>query len=141
MTEIPEFPITIAEFEGHTLTIELSDGKDPHKAPPGQLEVWVRRPDQDPEKPPAHLVDDAILRFSRTFAENEEITTTQAERHALREQVKAATQAERTLRKEIGQLKARVAELESETGKTRDEIRREMAGHQIRSLQTLLGGE
>jgi hypothetical protein len=132
------FPVQVAEHEGVTLTVEISDGRQPHQAPPGHLEVWLRRPAATDGKPGAVAVDGSLCRFFATFDENEEITKTQAERNELREQLKLARDSERELRKQVGQLDARVKELEAEVAKQRKDVLREITEAQIITLKTRL---
>ena len=106
-----DFPHVVANHKGHTLTIERSNGLPPHPSPPGNLEVWLRRPDLPDGKPGGHLVSQNICVFAATFDADEEITETQAERNALKGQLAESVKTERALHKEIGKLKARVAEL------------------------------
>ena len=134
MTDLT-FPFHVAEFEGHTLTIEMSDGKDHHPSPPGYLEVWLRRPDGPDGKPGGHMSNQAICRFFKNFNGDEEITQTQAERNQLKKDLAEARQDVRADKKEIGELKRRVAELEAELAKDRALVRNELARTKIAALQ------
>jgi len=139
MSEINEkFPVQVADFEGHTLTIEVSDGRSPHGSPPGALEVWLRRPPEADGKPGARMAGQAICRFFKNFDGDEEVMETQAERNALREQLSDAKHTERGLRKEIGQLKAQVAGLQAEVDKQRKDVMRELVEAQVVALKAKL---
>lgn len=67
-----------------------------------------------------------------------EITETQVERNEIRDQFKLARDAERELRKQIGQLNAHVKELEAAVAKQRKETLREIIEAQIITLKRRL---
>jgi len=138
-----DFPHVVANHKGHTLTIERSNGLPPHPSPPGNLEVWLRRPDLPDGKPGGHLVSQNICVFAATFDADEEITETQAERNALKGQLAESVKTERALHKEIGKLKARVAELEADLARDRKQVWAELAQVQIAVLERFVpnGGD
>jgi len=138
-----DFPHVVANHKGHTLTIERSNGLPPHPSPPGYLEVWLRRPDLPDGKPGGHLVSQNICVFAATFDADEEITETQAERNALKGQLAESVKTERALHKEIGKLKARVAELEADLARDRKQVWAELAQVQIAVLERFVpnGGD
>ena len=132
------FPIQVADHEGHTLTIERSDGRDPHPAPPGALEVWLRRPESSDGKPGGYLVSGTICQFFKNFNGNEEITQTQAERNRLKAEVVEFKKAQKETKKEVGQLTRRVAELEAQVAKERKEVRSDLSKDIITLMQAHL---
>lgn len=138
MSEEMSFPIQVAEHEGHTLTIEVSDGRSPHGSPPGSLEVWLRRPPGEDGKPGTHMSDHAICRFFKNFDGDEEIAETQAERNELRTQIEEAKAVERELRKQIGQLNGKIKELERKVAKQRGDVVREVVETQVVALKAKL---
>lgn len=128
------FPVVIAEYEGHTLSLEVSDGRHPHSSPPNCFEVWLRRPSREGGKPGVSLVNQSICRFFKNFDAEEEITTTQAERNALRTELEEARSRERELHTQNGQLKRRVKELEQQLSRDRNDVLCELAQAQIKAL-------
>jgi hypothetical protein len=135
MSQDLKFPLQVADYEGHTLTIEISDGNEPHQAPPGCVEVWLRRPDTPDGQPGGHLNNQAIAQFYKNFDGNEDPAKTQAERNALKAEVAELKKARKEDKKELGQFKRRVAELEAQVAKDRALVRNELARAQIATLQ------
>ena len=135
MSQDIEFPLQVADYEGHTLTLEISDGKEPHQAPEGAVEVWLRRPDTPDGQPGGHLNNQAIAQFYKNFDGNEDPAKTQAERNALKAEVAELKKAQKGDKKEIGQLKRRIAELETQVAKDRADVMRELAETQIGALE------
>lgn len=120
------FPLVIAELDGTELVVD----KRPPNGPEG-LTVSVVSPKR------GHLTDHSILVFHQTFDPEEDLNKTQVERNELRVELKETTERERALRKEVGQLRARVKELETDLARDRAEVRGELAQVQIKGLEVL----
>jgi predicted nucleic acid-binding Zn-ribbon protein len=81
------------------------------------------------------MTDQAICVFFKNFNGDEEITETQAERNALREELAEVRHSERELRKQVGQLNARIKGLEAEVARGHHAAVREVAVTQIVALK------
>jgi hypothetical protein len=120
MSDDPDI-IEVAEFEGHRLTIERSNGLDHHHSPPGYWEVWLRRPLSEEGKPQGHLSNQGICEHYAKIDPDAEITDVRVELKEAQEELKSSRKTLKTQKKEIGHLNAEVARLQAEIEK-RDSI-------------------